>query len=69
MTEMSVRTPIKLVQFLKLTGIADTGSHAAALVAGGEVSVNGTIASAKGQQLRAGDTVAVAGETFTVAEG
>ena len=68
MTEFPVRTPIKLVQFLKLTGIAESGAHATALVASGEVSVNGAVCGARSHQLGAGDTVTVGGESFTVTE-
>jgi ribosome-associated protein len=57
---------IRLGQFLQLAGIADMGSDAKILLAGGEVTVNGEVDRRRGRQLRAGDVVAFQGEAFVV---
>lgn len=51
---------IRLGQFLKLAGLAETGNEARDLVADGEVSVNGEVETRRGRQLAKGDVVAVA---------
>jgi ribosome-associated protein len=50
---------IRLGQFLKLAGLADSGAEARDLVADGEVRVNGEVDLRRGRQLRLGDTVEV----------
>ena len=50
---------IRLGQFLKLAGVADTGGEARALVAEARVRVNGEQETRRGRQLEAGDTVTV----------
>ncbi len=57
---------IRLGQFLKLAGIIDTGGDSKALVAAGEVEVNGEVELRRGRQLQHGDEVRVHGETFRV---
>ncbi|HEY3545846.1 MAG TPA: RNA-binding S4 domain-containing protein [Propionicimonas sp.] len=51
---------IRLGQFLKLAGIADSGAQARALLTDGEVSVNGEVEQRRGRQLTSGDEVVVA---------
>lgn len=51
---------IRLGQLLKLAGIAESGAHARALLADGEVTVNGEVELRRGRQLAAGDDVVVA---------
>ncbi|QAY62350.1 RNA-binding S4 domain-containing protein [Xylanimonas allomyrinae] len=51
---------IRLGQFLKLAGLADTGNEARDLVADGEVRVNGQVETRRGRQLGRGDVVSVA---------
>jgi ribosome-associated protein len=58
---------IRLGQFLKLAGLADSGSEAKALLADGEVTVNGEAEERRGRQLRRGDIVAVSAEAARVA--
>lgn len=48
---------IKLDQFLKFAGIAETGGHAKEIVTEGVVSVNGEICLQRGKKLRSGDVV------------
>ncbi|MBD1940325.1 RNA-binding S4 domain-containing protein [Microcoleus sp. FACHB-68] len=57
---------IRLNQFLKWQGIAETGGQAKLMVQGGEVLVNGIIETRRGRQLVSGDLVTVGGETFEV---
>lgn len=57
---------IRLDQFLKLQGLADTGGRAKLLIQGGEVSVNGEIETRRGRKLHIGDTVSLGGETLRV---
>ena len=51
---------IRLGQFLKLAGIADSGAGARELLAEGEVTVNGEVEQRRGRQLSSGDVVVVA---------
>jgi ribosome-associated protein len=48
---------IRLGQFLKLAGLIDSGADAKAVIADGQVIVNGEIEDRRGRQLRCGDTV------------
>lgn len=50
---------IRLGQFLKLAGLADSGADARALVEDGAVTVNGEDESRRGRQLHRGDVVVV----------
>lgn len=61
---------IRLDAFLKLTGIAETGGQAKALIQGGAVTVNGEICLQRGKKLRPGDRVTADGsdDEFRVAE-
>ena len=53
--------PIRLGQFLKLSGLAEDGVHARELVEPGEVQVDGRPEVRRGAQLRRGQVVAVQG--------
>ena len=48
---------IRLGQFLKLADLVDSGADAKAVLAQGEVSVNGEPDGRRGRQLRKGDVV------------
>lgn len=50
---------IRLGQFLKLAGVADSGAHARVLLDDGAVQVNGEAEGRRGRQLTAGDQVVV----------
>ncbi len=64
---ISIKTEfIKLDQFLKWCGIAETGGTAHDLILQGEVKVNDVIETRKGKKLRAGDKVDVLGRIYTV---
>lgn len=51
---------IKLDQFLKWAGIADTGSFAKIMILNGDVLVNGEVAMERGKKLHKGDIVKIA---------
>ena len=57
---------IKLDQFLKYVGIAETGGHAKELITGGEVFVNGEICTMRGKKLRSGDRIVLGDQEFTI---
>ncbi|MCG8450453.1 MAG: RNA-binding S4 domain-containing protein [Pirellulales bacterium] len=68
MTEAEQPT-IRLDQFLKAQGIADTGGQAKLLIQEGLVQVNGETETRRRRQLRAGDTVQVADQKMKVEFG
>ncbi len=58
--EIKIRTEfIKLDQFLKFCGMAETGGHAKEIVAEGVVFVNGELCLQRGKKLHPGDEVVV----------
>ncbi|MDR2722279.1 MAG: RNA-binding S4 domain-containing protein [Cellulomonadaceae bacterium] len=50
---------IRLGQFLKLAGLAETGDQARDLISDGEVTVGGEVETRRGRQLHRGDIVTV----------
>ncbi|WP_166443500.1 RNA-binding S4 domain-containing protein [Tsukamurella sputi] len=58
---------IRLGQFLKLAGLIDSGAEAKAVIADGEVEVNGEVDLRRGRQLAVGDVVQVFGRSARVA--
>lgn len=63
MREVEIRgETIRLGQLLKVAGVVDSGGEAKALIAGGDVRVNGEVETRRGRQLHAGDELAAAGE-------
>ncbi len=63
---MSVKSYIKLDQFLKWQGIAQTGGEAKIIIKQGMVEVNGEEEIRRGRKLITGDRVTVAGTTHRV---
>ncbi len=60
MKKVAIRTPdIRLAQFLKWSGLADTGGQARDLVSRGLVQVNGQTELHSGRRLVPGDRVGV----------
>lgn len=57
---------IRLGQLLKLAGLVGSGGEARALVAAGDVTVNGRVETRRGAQLRDGDVVAVGEDAIRV---
>ena len=66
MNNLSSRAYIKLDQFLKLQGIAQTGGEAKIIIREGQVEVNGEEEIRRGRKLVTGDRVAVAGKIHRV---
>ncbi|MGB3771647.1 MAG: RNA-binding S4 domain-containing protein [Rhodococcus sp. (in: high G+C Gram-positive bacteria)] len=66
-SEVSIRDDvIRLGQFLKLANLIDSGAEAKAVIADGEVTVNGEVETRRGRQLRDGDVVSAGGITVVV---
>ena len=57
---------IKLDQFLKWVGVAQTGGEAKLMIQGGLVKVNGATETRRGRKLVMGDSVLVQGVTYEV---
>lgn len=57
---------IRLGQALKLSGLAESGGEARALVEDGAVTVNAEVETRRGRQLRHGDIVAVGGDVLRI---
>lgn len=57
---------IDLQEFLKLSGLVETGGEAKFRVQGGEVRVNGQIETRRRKKLRRGDVVDYAGHRLEV---
>jgi len=57
---------IKLDQFLKWCGVAESGSEAKEFIANGLVKVNGETELRRGKKLRDGDIVEIRGKEFRI---
>ena len=57
---------IRLGQALKLSGLAESGGEARALVEDGAVTVNGEVETRRGRQLRDGDVVALGDDALRI---
>lgn len=66
MNESRSQPYIKLDQFLKWQGIAQTGGEAKIIIKQGVVKVNGEEEIRRGRKLVTGDIVKVAGQTHRV---
>jgi ribosome-associated protein len=63
--EILINPPfIKLEQFLKFAGAAQTGGMAKNMILDGLVSVNGEVCLMRGKKLHGGEIVEVDGEEF-----
>lgn len=51
---------IKLDQFLKWAGIADSGSYAKMMIQNADISVNGLVVKERGKKLHRGDIISIA---------
>ena len=61
-----MKLPIRLDQFLKIIGIAQTGGHAKIIIQNGEVLVNGEEEWRRGRKLHQGDQVVFEGQEWVV---
>ncbi|MEM8719508.1 MAG: RNA-binding S4 domain-containing protein [Cyanobacteria bacterium P01_G01_bin.39] len=66
MNDLTSKSQIKLDQFLKWQGIAQTGGEAKIIIKQGLVEVNGASEVRRGRKLVTGDRVTVAGTTHLV---
>lgn len=57
---------LRLDQFLKLNGIAETGGQAKVMIQAGEVKVNGVVETRRRKKLSPGDLVQVGDSQWTV---
>jgi ribosome-associated protein len=57
---------IRLGQALKLSGLAESGGEARALIEEGAVTVNSEVETRRGRQLRHGDVVAVGADVLRI---
>lgn len=65
MEKIKVDPPyIKLEQFLKLCGAADTGGMAKQAVLNGQVTVNGEVCTMRGKKLRGGEKISFEGKDY-----
>lgn len=55
---------IRLGQFLKFAGLAESGAHARELITAGDVEVDGQVETQRGRQLHGGEVVTVTTEYF-----
>ena len=62
----AIASTIKLDQFLKWIGAAQTGGEAKFLIQDGEVKVNDKVETRRGRKLVEGDRVTVSGKTIVV---
>ena len=60
------REPLRLDQFLKFSGIADTGGQAKLLIQSGEVKVNGERETRRRRKLVLGDVIEVDGKLYAL---
>jgi ribosome-associated protein len=58
---------IRLGQALKLSGLAESGGEARALIEDGAVTVNAEVETRRGRQLRHGDVVALGDDVLRIA--
>ena len=56
----------RLGQALKLSGLAESGGEARALIEDGAVTVNAEVETRRGRQLRRGDVVAVGDDALRI---
>ena len=67
MRELPIRgESIRLGQALKLSGLAESGGEARALVEDGAVTVNAEVETRRGRQLRHGDVVALGDDVLRI---
>ncbi|WP_040159085.1 RNA-binding S4 domain-containing protein [Nigerium massiliense] len=60
---IEVSGTIRLGQFLKLAGLAESGAQARDVIAEGDVEVDGSIETRRGRQLHGGEVVTVHSES------
>lgn len=67
MEQISInRESVELFKVLKFEALAASGGEAKALIASGEVMVNGELETRKRRKIRGGDVIEVFGENYLV---
>ena len=66
MSTTNEERPLRLDQFLKLEGLADTGGMAKVAIQNGDVELNGVVETRRGKKLQVGDRVSFAGQERVV---
>lgn len=67
MEEIKIITPfIKLDQFVKFAGLAETGAKAKILIELGEFNVNGELCTKRGKKIKPGDVIDFKNKKFKV---
>jgi ribosome-associated protein len=59
---------LRLDQFLKFYGLAETGGQAKLMIQGGEVQVNGQVETRRRRKLVVGDVVEIDGTAYSLDE-
>ncbi|MEO6053295.1 MAG: RNA-binding S4 domain-containing protein [Chthoniobacterales bacterium] len=62
------KKPMELCQFIKFSGITDSGGEAKQLIQDGHVMLNGVVETRRGKKLTPGDQVTLNGKTLVVPE-
>lgn len=62
--DVPVRVPIRLGQFLKLSGLVDSGAEASEMIASGDVEVDGEVETRRGRQLHGGEVVTIITDAY-----
>jgi len=60
------RTPVELFKILKFEGLAGSGAEAKAVIAEGQVSVNGRVETQKRKKIVEGDVIVFGGQTLRI---
>ncbi|MEO8206736.1 MAG: RNA-binding S4 domain-containing protein [Chthoniobacterales bacterium] len=60
------KKPMELCQFIKFSGITDSGGEAKQLIQEGRVMLNGVVETRRGKKLAPGDQVTLDGKTLIV---
>lgn len=67
-SEVTEGKPLRLDQFLKLCGVADTGGQAKQLIQGGDVTLNGEVETRRRKKLSIDDVIEVFDSVLPVAD-
>lgn len=62
----TLREPIRLDQFLKLSGFVRSGGEAKYLIQSGQVLLNGSVETRRSKKLQPGDVVTLGDQSATV---
>jgi len=60
------KEPVELYKILKFEGVASSGGEAKAIIAAGQVLVNGLVETRKRKKIVSGDIIELGGEKFKV---